>query len=383
MEHAPIPTRGDGTVRISRGMPNVPPVGPTKVSSSVYTDPERFEQERVKVFRRSWFIIERGSEIPEAGDFLIWEEFGETVVVTRGADGGVAAFHNVCQHRGARICDPGDNASGSKAGNCADSFECPWHGFRYGLDGTVVSVPERADFDQAELEGLRAPSVAVREWAGWIWINLSGDDAPTLEEWLGPDIIEELSHYSMEDMVLHQKQTWVMPVNWKAVVDGFIEVYHVGTAHRRTIGDRLATRDTFQTLFDRHSMYVVPAGIKLDELYEHEDHIKSSISHYLVFPNSIFNCNPTHIQFFMPTPIDAHTSKYTAWNLILPGGDDEFIADMDMRWSYFKMVAEEDLYAAQQVGATRQSMGYTRNIMNERECRIPHFLDQVDKMLAD
>ena len=351
MQHAPLPTRGDGTVRISRGMPNVPPVGPTKVPSSVYTDPERFEQERVKVFRRSWFIIERGSEIPDPGDFLVWEEFGETVVVTRAADGGVAAFHNVCQHRGARICDPGETPSGTKAGTCESSFECPWHGFRYGLDGTVVAVPERADFDQARARGSAGPEGRGAR-VGGVAVDqpVSGDAAPSLEDWLGPDIIEELGHYRMEDMVLHAKQTWLMPVNWKAVVDGFIEVYHVGTAHRRTIGDRLATRDTFQTLFERHSMYVVPAGIKLDELYEHEDHIRSSISHYLVFPNSIFNCNPTHIQFFMPIPIDAHTSKYTAWNLILPGGDDEFIADMDMRWNYFKMVAEEDLYAAQQVG---------------------------------
>jgi phenylpropionate dioxygenase-like ring-hydroxylating dioxygenase large terminal subunit len=383
MRHAPLPTRGDGTVRISRDMPNVPPVGPTRVPSSVYTDPERFEQERVKVFRRSWFVVERGSEIPEPGDFLVWEEMGETVVVTRLDDGDVAAFHNVCQHRGARICDPGDTPSGTRVGTCADSFECPWHGFRYGLTGEVVGVPERADFDPAELEDLRAPKVAVREWGGWLWINLSGDDAPMLEEWLGADILEELGHYDMERMVLHKKQTWVMPVNWKAVVDGFIEVYHVGTAHRATIGDLLSTRDTYQTLFDRHSMYVVPAGRNLEELFEHGDHIRASISHYLVFPNSIFNCNPTHIQFFMPIPVDANTSKYTAWNLILPDGDDEFLADMDMRWRYFTMVAEEDLYAAQQVGATRRSMGYTRNIMNERECRIPHFLDQVEKLLAE
>lgn len=383
MKHAPLPSRGTGTVRVGRDMPRVPPVGPTRVLASVYTDPERFEQERVKVFRRSWFVIERGSEIPDPGDYLIWEEFGETVVVTRQRDGNVAAFHNVCQHRGARICDPRDTPSGSKAGTCTEYFECPWHGFRYGLDGAVLGIPERADFARDQVEGLRAPGVAVREWGGWLWVNLSGDLAPSLEDWLGPEIMEELGHYRMEDMVLHRKQTWHMPVNWKAVVDGFIEVYHVGTAHRRTIGDLLATRDTFQTLFDRHSMYVVPGAAGLDAMLAGQDHIQNSISHYLVFPNSIFNCNATHIQFFMPIPIDANTSKYTAWNLILPGGDEEFIGFMDMMWGFFTAVAEEDLYAAQQVGATRQSMGYTRNIMNERECRIPHFLDNVEKMLAD
>lgn len=369
-----LPTRGDGALRVGRDMPLYPPVGPTKVSSDIYTSESRWAEERTRIFQNTWYVADRGSEIPEPGDYMIWENFGETVVIVRQPDGGVAAFHNVCQHRGARIVD--------EAGHCDRFLTCPWHGFLYDSEGTVVGMPDRADFDPAELDGLRAPKVAAEEWGGWIWIYLDGESAPTLESYLGPEIVEELSHYDMANMELLTKRVWEMPVNWKTVVEGFIEVYHVNEAHRVSIGDRLAHRNTYQHLFDRHSMYVVPSTATLDTLLDTQDHIRHAISHYLVFPNTIFNCNPTHIQMFMPVPVDAVNSVYTAWFLVQPGGDQEFIDNMMERWEYFCGVADEDLYAATQVGAASRSMGYTRNIMNERECRIPHFLGNVDKMLA-
>lgn len=371
-----LPTRGKGTVRAGRDVRRLPPCEPARIPAAVYSDEERFEAERDRVFRRSWFVAERASVLAGSGDYLLWEEFGESVVICRYSDGRLRAFHNVCQHRGARIVT-------KESGFCPQLFTCAWHGFRYDRRGMVRGVPDRANFDPAELDGLRAPQVAVTEWGGWIWICLDGEHAPSLEDWLGPEIIEELRHYRMEDMIVHAERTWPMPVNWKVVVEGFIETYHVATLHSRSVGNFYALDDTFQWLFDRHSMYVVPFRAQLAELFATEDHIRTATCHHLVFPNSIFNCNPTHIQFFMPVPIDAHTSKYRAWNLILPGSDDRYLAEMDGLWENFQAVAEEDLFAATQVGRTRQSMGYTRNILSTRECRIPHFLDAVEKMLTD
>lgn len=399
-----IASRGDGTRYVGRNEPLVPPIGMTKVDAEIYTSPQQWERERETIFRTTWFVIERSEKISDPGQFLVWEEFGETVVIARQADWSLAAWHNVCQHRGARVVDPlrvtlenrtghahtplaavdapaelGErNDTGPVVGSCkTGEFVCPWHGFRYGLDGLVTAVPERVDFDAAELDGLRAPKVAVRDYAGWIWINLSDDDAGTLEDYLGPTILEEFAHHQMENMICVDKREYLMPTNWKAVVDGFIEVYHVAETHRETIGERLACRDTYQRLLDRHSMYFIPSVPSLDRFLDDGDHIRDSISHYLVFPNSIFNCNATHIQAFQPVPIDAYTAKYNVFLLVQPGGDEGFMAEQEARWEHFQKVAKEDLYAATQLGATMRSMGYTRNIMNAREVRIPHFLDVV------
>ena len=399
-----IATRGEGTRYVGRDTAQVPDIGMTRVDSEIYTSPEHWELERELIFRNTWFVVARSSEIADPGQFLVWEEFGETVVISRMDDLSLAGFHNVCQHRGARIVDPlrvtlknrtgrphtplaavdasaelGDrDDTGPVVGSCpAREFVCPWHGFRYGPDGMVTAVPERVDFDSEELEGLRAPQVAVRDLAGWVWINLSGAQADSLEDYLGPVILEEFAHHRMEDMICVDRREYVMPTNWKAVVDGFIEVYHVAETHRETIGDRLACRNAYQQLLDKHSMYFIPSVAQLDRFLDEGDHIRDSISHYLVFPNSIFNCQSTHIQAFQPVPIDAHTAKYNVYLLVQPGGDDEFIAEQQVRWEHFQNVAKEDLYAATQLGATMRSMGYTRNLMNAREVRIPHFLDVV------
>src|SRR2546425_335104 len=107
MKEVRLPSRGDGTIRVGRDVRRDPQVGPARIPADVYTSPERFDAERTKVFRHSWFVVERGSEIPRPGDYLVWEEFGETVVICRQGDGTLAAFHNVCQHRGARIVTSG------------------------------------------------------------------------------------------------------------------------------------------------------------------------------------------------------------------------------------------------------------------------------------
>ncbi len=380
MQSAVSPTRGTGTKRIGRDLPVFPPVGPTKVSSSVYTDPARLEEELEKVFFRSWIIVDRSSAIPNPGDYLVWEEIGQTVVVSRLEDGSVRAFHNVCMHRGARIVDP----DRGNPGHCADlKFECPWHGWQYDQTGSVVGVPARIDFDAAELKDVRAMEVAVHEFAGWIWMVLDPEHAVDFEEWMGPEILEELGHFSMGEWEVNAFKVWEMECNWKAVVDAFIEVYHLYGAHKNSIGDGLSQQYTYQWLFDRHSMYVVPSTERIEAILDSEDHIADAISHYYVFPVNTFNCSASSLQMFQAIPVDVNTTRYKCWYLCHPGGDEEYMDRVRYGWEGFCKIAEEDLYAAKQVGSTGKSIAYKRNIMNQRECRIPHFLENIERMIRE
>ena len=98
-----VPSRGSGPLRFGPDVPMIPDIGPGIVDAAVYTDPERYERERTTVLRRSWQVICRSEQLARPGDFVTWDGHGETVIVTRRRDGGVSGFHNVCQHRGARI----------------------------------------------------------------------------------------------------------------------------------------------------------------------------------------------------------------------------------------------------------------------------------------
>ena len=232
-------------------MPLIPDIGPAELDSSVYTDPARFEAERRKVLNRSWQIICRSSDLPGTGDHVVWEGQGETIVISRRRDGGVSGFHNVCQHRGARIVP--------KSGQGARRFTCRWHSWSYDLQGTLVGVPDREDFDERQLKDACAPAIEVAEWGGWVWAVLAGPGvAPPLADWIGAEIAGDLGAYRMEDMVLHDKLTWELQANWKVVIDGFNENYHA--AHLHTISPQDVKDGRFSTyfVFGRNGMMVIP-----------------------------------------------------------------------------------------------------------------------------
>src|SRR5216684_853943 len=148
------------------------PLPPTLLDASVYTDPDRYRAEVTAIFHHSWFSVRPSSDVPDPRDYLVWEQTGQSVVITRLDDGAVRAWHNVCQHRGARLVDG--------AGRCGRGrFTCPWHGFVYDLEGVVSGVPLPGTFDADVLRGLRAPAVRATEWgggwekppAGWTYIG--------------------------------------------------------------------------------------------------------------------------------------------------------------------------------------------------------------------
>jgi phenylpropionate dioxygenase-like ring-hydroxylating dioxygenase large terminal subunit len=212
-----------------------------------YQDPILYQQEIATVFRKSWLIVARSSEIPSAGDWTLYEGHGESVIATRQPDGSVAAFHNVCMHRGVRL------THGETSG-CTRRFTCPYHGWVYDTKGALVGLPDREDFASELVAGQTMPAIAAQEWAGFVWINLAGEHAPTLEEWTGPEIPADLAGFAMENMVLLEKQEFILDVNYKAVVDAFNEVYHAVTLHHTGAEWGRAAKDTAYHLFGPNSM---------------------------------------------------------------------------------------------------------------------------------
>jgi phenylpropionate dioxygenase-like ring-hydroxylating dioxygenase large terminal subunit len=378
-----VPTRGDVPVRLGPTIKNVPDYGPSVMSRLPYTDPMQFELERQKVLGVSWLLVGRSSQIPNSGDWISFESHGETVVVTRQPDGSVAAFHNVCQHRGTSFV-PDWQGCGARR------FTCPYHGWVYDTKGKLVGVPERQDFAPEHLEGLRAPAVAADEWGGWVWVNLAGPDkAKPLIEWIGTEINVDLGRYRMEDMVLLEVLEWDVPVSYKAVVDGFNEVYHTTELHHVAPEWTKSARDTSFFIVNEHNfMCFVPRYQTRDLLEQEWDHQKYAICHYVVFPNTVFNCNPEHIQVFNPIPIDVDRTKFLCWELVYPGDESdpdyiEYRQRMLAHWEHLKVVVGEDIAVYEQMARTKRSSGYTQNILSERECKIGHYHKTIERMISE
>ena len=377
-----VPTRGDVPVRLGPSVQQVPDYGPSTMSRDPYGDPVRFELERERVLGTSWLLAGRSAQVPSAGDWITFEGHGETVVITRQADDSLAAFHNVCRHRGTTIVT-------EHKGCGARRFTCPYHGWVYDTAGKLVGVPEREDFAAEHLDGARAPAVAVDEWGGWVWINLAGPDtAPSLQEWIGPEIMADLGRFRMEDMILHDVIEFDVPVSYKAIVDGFNEVYHVTQLHHVGAEASKTFRQTSFHIIDKNYMCFVPRTDRLDALAETWDHHQHAICHYVVFPNTVFNCNPPHIQVFNPIPIDVDRTRFLCWELIYPGdpADPEYASYLSKtmaHWEVLKDVVGEDLAIYDQLARTKRSSGYTSHILSARECKIAHYHETMDRLIRD
>jgi phenylpropionate dioxygenase-like ring-hydroxylating dioxygenase large terminal subunit len=200
---------------------------PDRVPKQRYYDADFYRLENEQLWPRVWQMACRLEEIPRPNDFAEYEILDQSVVVVRTEDLGVTAFQNSCRHRGVRV------AQGH--GTCAGVFTCPFHGWRYGPDGTNKGIPRRRTFADHNLEPGDLDLVPVRceTWGGCAWINLD-PDAPPLRDSLEP-FASSLDYWKVESL---QTEWWYachLPVNWKLAIEAFVEAYHVPQAHPQLI----------------------------------------------------------------------------------------------------------------------------------------------------
>src|SRR6185312_5768558 len=159
-----------------------------------------------------------------------------SIVITRDLDDNVHAFHNVCAHRGNKVVWQ-EHPQEESAGSCR-AFACKYHGWRYGLDGAVNHITNEAEFFDLDQSKLRMPPVRCEVWAGFIFINLSGDPVP-LRSFLG-EILLLMETYPFHLMTQRYGFSTRIKGNWKLAVDSVCEWYHPPYVHGRFIDPDVA-----------------------------------------------------------------------------------------------------------------------------------------------
>ena len=192
--------------------------------AAAFSSPATYEREVERIFGRSWLCAGRLDQIPEPGDYLPLDLLGRKLVVVRGRDGEVRVLSRVCRHRAAELV--------KEAGH-ANSFQCPYHAWTYGLDGQLVGAPFMEKSESFDKERCRLPEARSETWEGWIFVNLDPDAAPLAEE-LAP-LAALLAQYRMSEAVAVPTATFDSPFNWKVLVDNFMEAYHHIAIHRDTL----------------------------------------------------------------------------------------------------------------------------------------------------
>jgi len=213
-----------------------------------YTSREFADLEWEHMWTKTWLCAGRASDAPNAGDYFTFEVGPESVLVIRQADGSLAARYNVCMHRGNRLREPGRGH--------AEKFSCLFHGWEYGIDGTLIKALDPECFPQGVDAGkLSLKRVLCDTWAGFVFVCLDPNAAP-LNDYLGV-IPEHLDPYHFEDWKVAYDCTIEIECNWKTCVDAFNEAYHLSSTHAWTI----EFSDDVNTLYDcyeRHTRMIFP-----------------------------------------------------------------------------------------------------------------------------
>lgn len=221
------------------------------LNSAFYRDPAIFETEFTHLIGRQWQYVDHINRIPKKGDYILFRIAGEEIIVVRGEGEIVYAHHNICRHRGSRVCLEDEGR--------VRRLTCPYHAWSYRLDGSLANARAmRHDFDASRF-GLLSCQVEVFE--GLIFVNLTPNGGGTVPDFAG--IRQVLLPWVERADLRHTKiafhETYLSAVNWKIALENYFECYHCVTSHpelckvqTHTLRDAVATEKARQT-FEQHN----------------------------------------------------------------------------------------------------------------------------------
>ena len=218
-----------------------------------YFDPDFAELENGRLWPNTWQMACRLEDIPQVGDYVIYDIADNSLIVVRSAPDTIKAFFNACLHRGRALRD----CDGS-----ATEFRCPFHGFTWSIDGACKHLVNGWDFEHVDKADFSLPEAQLGIWGGFVFVCPDGCDE-TLEEFLGP-VVEayETRGWSLEDRTKVAHVQKINRCNWKIALEAFIESFHVTETHSSAatyLGDANTQYDVWEGV--AHTRMISPRGL--------------------------------------------------------------------------------------------------------------------------
>jgi phenylpropionate dioxygenase-like ring-hydroxylating dioxygenase large terminal subunit len=197
-----------------------------------FYDSEVFAQEREAIFYKAWHVVAHENELAQPGAYVCLDVFDQSVILLRGDDGEVRAFHNVCQHRGNRLL-------GARRGRVASLLRCGYHSWCYGHDGALRRAPRSEWLENFDPKEFSLKKVHLERFAGFYFVNLDPSAAPLAALTEGAETEMRRFFPDLDGLRLMDEVDVVVPANWKVIMDNSIEGYHFdrsGPVHKHLAG---------------------------------------------------------------------------------------------------------------------------------------------------
>jgi phenylpropionate dioxygenase-like ring-hydroxylating dioxygenase large terminal subunit len=336
-----------------------------------YSSSDRFEAELALVLRRHPTPFCPSAAVVERGSFVAREAAATPLLVVRGHDGMVRGFRNVCRHRGTAV------ASGR---GTAPSFVCPYHGWVYRLDGRLRHVPHQHGFPGLDRDSHGLVPVPTMERSGMVFVAQdSGESeaAPSLG-WL-PDLI------SADQMLLGCGEREI-EANWKILVEGFLEGYHIRSTHPQTFFPFGYDNLNVVEHYGPNSRVVFPFRRieKLRDLPEEEWRLDGTITsvHHL-FPNVMAITLSHHTALVVLEPFGPARTRMVTYSMTNRGRTGSAAAEAARRDSDFGDAGiAEDIAVARAIQRGLHSGANQHFEFGRFEGAVSHFHRHLDAALA-
>lgn len=347
--------------------------------TSAYACPKRAARERSDIFARKPLCLGLSGRLPNPGDWLTEDYSGTPILLVRDRDRSLRAFVNACRHRGARVAE----GSGEKAGG----FTCPYHAWSYGLDGRLRTRPNEpafAGFDRTQCNLIALPVV---EKYGLIWVAATPGEDIDIDAELG-GLAPELANYKLETYSHYRTKVIHPEVNWKMVVDGFLESYHLPHLHKTTVSPLIfGDIGTFDGYGLNTRMISIRRGfadmVKLPE--EQWDLITHSAVIYVLFPNTVLVVQGDHMETWHVYPHPTDPGACTTYFSLYPPGPvetDKARAHWDRNFDLaIDTVEREDLVVSAGMQRGFESGRQTTITFGRNEPCLAHFHQSVTRAL--
>jgi phenylpropionate dioxygenase-like ring-hydroxylating dioxygenase large terminal subunit len=351
-------------------------------ATAAYDSPERLRQEKDILFRKYPLLMGLSGQLRGPGDFLTDDFSGVPIVVVRDGDGVVRAFLNVCQHRGARV------AQG--CGNTGRVFTCPYHAWSFDLTGKLVGIPHGSNFEGMDKDHRGLVELPAVERDGLIWVVPTPNANAKLDidahlAGLGP----ELANYGLAGYHHHETRIMHRKLNWKIVIDTFLEPYHFAFLHADTVGPIFFPNLCLFEAFGPHLRETLPRRT-IETLRAKPEAEWDLIPHtalvYVLFPNTVLVMQGDHVEtwrvfpnadkvgecvmyldFFVPEPAETESAR-RHWD-----------RNMDLT---IRTVDEEDFPVGEGIQSGIAAKAQSEMVFGRNEPALAHFERSVTEAVT-
>ncbi len=343
-----------------------------------YTDPDYYRAELEWFFGSMWVHAGRVEEVVRAGDFVVREVAGDSLIVVRREEGSIAAFYNVCRHRGTRLTE-------RENGRFASTIQCPYHAWTYDLGGCLIAAPQMERVPGFRVEDYPLAQAALSEWDGHLFVNLSASPAPLLEQLGGMD--ERFRPWRMYELKQQARIVYDVAANWKLLIHNYSECLHCPGVHPAlqklshyltgdnqppvagALGGRMTLRNGIATLsHDGRPRRACLPGLPAEEC--------RYVYYYALLPNLLLSLHPDYVMTHTLWPRGSSRTEIVCEWLFHPDTVARPDFDCSDAVEFWDMTNRQDWHVCEEMQKGVGSRAYRPGPYSDRE-ELLHGFDQI------